>query len=476
MTVVSPERREGGNLATIPADLLHAIAQPGGGQVALVVGAGCSLEAPTSLPLAGPLANQAYQQLVLDHVLEDGQCADPYDLAALASLVWEVTNGQSELVKRFPLAAMRQARPNLGYKLLAALMAENAICHVLSLNFDLAAENAAAHLGQTIPSIDAPGDAVPVMPAIVHLHGTANSDPERLTLRMETMDEGWKDQWEQVVAGQVLSAPFILFAGLGSPAPVLTATLDMIQTALGAYKATYQADPGDLEHNTLAQQLNIPGERYIKGGWSEVVDALGTRVAAEHVNALVANGIANLQANGFSQAERDRFTSLVAKLTDISLLAMGKLRAFAKLDLDAIYRRHSPEDDARAAEPMVRLAELAETLGMDLRPTAGGTWQLLSEGRPRAQVLLASGGGVLRLTAVEPLARELCSQIAAESASGPDVVLIGALMPGPPPPEHLDLVADGDSDSLIDGPSKTQIVSANDPDFIQRIGEFLDAA
>src|SRR5690606_8016445 len=80
------------------------------------------LASPTSLPLAGPLANQAHQQLVLDHVLGEGPCADSYDLAAPASLVWAVTNGQSELVKRFPLAAMRQARPNFGHKLLAALM------------------------------------------------------------------------------------------------------------------------------------------------------------------------------------------------------------------------------------------------------------------------------------------------------------------------------------------------------------------
>ena len=77
-------------------------------------------------------------------------------------------------------------------------------------------------------------------------------------LRAETINEGWKNQWEQIVATQVLSAPRILFAGLGSAAPVLSATLTMIQEALGAEKTIYQADIGDLAGNMLAQQLNIP--------------------------------------------------------------------------------------------------------------------------------------------------------------------------------------------------------------------------
>jgi len=455
---------------------LHAIAAPGGGQVALVIGAGCSVEAPTSMPLAGALAQEAYRQLVLDQILVEGQCAEPWDLAALASIVWAATQGQTELVKRFPREAMRQARPNLGYKLLAALMAEHAIGHVLSLNFDFAVENAAIHLGHTIPTIDAPGQPVPVRPALVYLHGSATSDPERLVLRTEMINDGWKNQWEQIVATQVLSAPRILFVGLGSAAPVLSATLAMIQKALGAEKAIYQADIGDLAGNTLAQQLNIPTERYIKGGWCEVLEELSERVAADQVHKLEINGQANLLDNAFSQAERDRFATLSAKLSGVSLLALGKLRAFAQLDRNILYRVHSPQSDAQIAEPMVRLAELGEVLGLEPRPTAGGTWQLFKDGRPRGQILLASGGGVLRLAAAEPRARELCAQITAEVSQGPDVILIGGLMPSAPPPAHIDIIADGDPQSLVDGLRDTPIVSANDPTFIERIGVLLNAA
>lgn len=463
-------------MVAIPAELLHAIAAPGGGQVALVIGAGCSVEAPTSMPLAAELAREACRQLVLDKILAEGECANPQDLAALASLVWAVTQGQGELVKRFPRDAMRQARPNLGHKLLAALMAENAISHVLSLNFDFAVENAAVHLGYTIPTIDSPGQDVPVRPALVYLHGSVISDPERLVLRTEAIDEGWKNQWEQVVATQVLSAPRILFAGLGSAAPVLSATLAMIQEALGAEKTIYQADIGELEGNALAEQLNIPAERYIRGGWCEVVEKLGERIVADQVHALKVNGQAILAENAFPPEDQVRFTGIVEGLTGVSLLALGKLRAFAQLDRNVLYRAHSPQVDAQIAEPLVRLATLSEVLGLEVRPTAGGTWQLCKDGRPRAQILLASGGGVLRLAAVEPRARELCAQIAFEVSQGPDVILIGGLMASQQPPAQIDIIADGDPESLIDGLSHTPIVSANDPDFIERIGALLNAA
>ena len=49
-------------------------------------------------------------------------------------------------------------------------------------------------------------------------------------------------------------------------------------------------------------------------------------------------------------------------------------------------------------------------------------------------------------------------------------------MPSPLPPAQIDLIADSDPESLIDGLNDTPIVSAHDPDFIQRIGAFLNAA
>ncbi len=235
-------------------------------------------------------------------------------------------------------------------------------------------------------------------------------------------------------------------------------------------------DSSDLAGNTLAKQLSIPREQYIRGGWCEVLERLSERIAAEHVHALEVNGQANLVENVFDHSDQARFTNLAKKLADVSLLALGKLRAFAQLDRNVLYRVHSSQGDAQIAEPIVKLAKLCEVLGLEARPTAGGTWQLSRDGRPMAQVLLASRGGVLRLAAVEPRARELCVQIKAEVPQGPDLILIGGLMPSQQPSHHIDIIADGDPQSLIDGLMDAPIVSANDPDFIVRIGTLLNAA
>jgi hypothetical protein len=102
-------------LTHIPAALLQAITAEAGGRLALVIGAGCSIEPPTAIPLARELSNDAARKLVMDGVLEEGECANPGDLAALATLVFNKTGSQEALVSRFPLSRLRMAKANLGY-------------------------------------------------------------------------------------------------------------------------------------------------------------------------------------------------------------------------------------------------------------------------------------------------------------------------------------------------------------------------
>ena len=87
----------------IPAGLLQAVSFEGGGRLALVIGAGCSVEPPTNIPLARTLSTEAHRKLVLDGVLEQGECADPENLAVLASLIFLKTQSQHDLVSLFPL-------------------------------------------------------------------------------------------------------------------------------------------------------------------------------------------------------------------------------------------------------------------------------------------------------------------------------------------------------------------------------------
>jgi hypothetical protein len=463
-------------LATIPAELLQSLAATGGGQVALVIGAGCSVNHPTSIPLAGDLAEAVERQLVLNGRLQANQCPNPRDLAALASLIFQICNNQVELVQCFPIQRMRLARANLGYKLLVALMAEGAISHVLSLNFDLAVQNAAAELGVEIATVAAANEPVPIRAALVQLHGNANSEPDDLVLRTEVMDGEWIGQWHQVVAQQVLAAPTVLFAGLGSPAPVLTATVEMIQGALGGNKALYQADIVPFGQSGFAAQLEIPEQRYIQGSWDAVVARLAERIAAQQVDSLSRSGRALLTENHHGEADLERFTGIAAQLTGQSLLTLGKMRAFADLDRDKLYRPHSVRDDEFMSEPMLRLVQVAERFGLDTAPTPAGTWTLRRNGQPIAQIMLATGGGVRRMTAVESRAKTICASIAANASMPVDVVLIGGLIDVAPVFDHVDLIADENPDDIIGGLATPLLVSANDPDHIDRIGVLLHVA
>lgn len=113
---------------TIPVDLLTAISASGGGQVALVLGAGCSFEAPTSMPLAWKCATDAHRKLVDNGVLADGECDDPSDLSKLADLVKSKNNDKQErLVQCLPYKEFKTAAANEGHKIAAALLLEGAV-------------------------------------------------------------------------------------------------------------------------------------------------------------------------------------------------------------------------------------------------------------------------------------------------------------------------------------------------------------
>jgi hypothetical protein len=148
-------------LADIPPPLLHAVVADEGGRLALVIGAGTSFEPPTSLPLGGEASAAAHAQLLKNGVIQPGECPNPNDLAVLASLIYEKEGSQQTLVAELPMNSFRLAKPNRGYKLLIAMMAERAITYVLSLNFDLAVQNAAAELGCTVHAVRSFGDPLP---------------------------------------------------------------------------------------------------------------------------------------------------------------------------------------------------------------------------------------------------------------------------------------------------------------------------
>src|SRR5437867_3568034 len=207
----------------LPADLLGAIAHADGGRVVMVTGAGCSFEEPTALPLARECALDVHRLLILDGVLTAGQCTNPEDLSCVTDAVRLQLGTQAPVVERLPINRFRNAQPNDGHLRVAAMMREEAIRAVVTLNFDLAFSTALAQVGaEEVITLNGPQDHHRMGAVnLIYLHRNAHADPEDWILSTEAMENAWRGQWEGVIASAMLAAPVTVFAGLGTPAAVL---------------------------------------------------------------------------------------------------------------------------------------------------------------------------------------------------------------------------------------------------------------
>lgn len=292
-----------------------------------MLGAGCSHEPPTSLPLGAELAQQCHDKLVADGILPPGACQDPTDLPALAELVMEVTGHQQALVDRFPRGRFLSPEPNVGYRLAAALMVEGEVATILTLNFDRAAAIALGNIGaeDRVTVIDGPDDLAHLSAAnLVFLHRsiqTPNADD--LVLRMDQLEETWPlYRWERFAAQRLLGGTVTVFVGLGSPTPVLTQTVRNIVSLLGANALIYAVDPaGD---TAFMRELPAQATPCIQMGWSEFVQALERRLLMEHQNALQDAAGTLIRENNWAAED---VPLVCERLVGHGLLVLGELRA-----------------------------------------------------------------------------------------------------------------------------------------------------
>ena len=288
----------------LPPDLLLAISREGAGQVVLVVGAGCSFEPPTSLPLANQCALEAHRRLVADGILVNGDCADPADLSCVADTVMSKTNSQRELVLRLPREDFRHAEPNQGYLIAAAMLRERAISYLMTLNFDLAMSTALSQVGATndVTIVAGPehhNDLGAV--SLIYLHRNVDADLENWILCSSALEVEWQGQWEEIMARRVLASPVTVFAGLGAPAAVLVETVKRIGEALPDAVRAYQVDPAPRETSAFFSALDIINEdAYLQMGWVAFMEELSDRLLEcypEHHNDLGAVSLIYLHRN-----------------------------------------------------------------------------------------------------------------------------------------------------------------------------------
>src|SRR4029077_20396093 len=104
----------------LPPSLSAAVLGPPDGRLALVIGAGCSIDEPTCLKLAGDYAEDAYRILIEAEVPGAAEC-NRRDLSALAELAFNEIGNQEMVTRVLPIGEFRSATPNEGHKIAIAL-------------------------------------------------------------------------------------------------------------------------------------------------------------------------------------------------------------------------------------------------------------------------------------------------------------------------------------------------------------------
>ena len=422
----------------------------------MVLGAGCSYESPTSLPLSGDLSEMCHRQLVADGVLSDGEVSNPRDLTAVAEVVFQKTNSQRELIQRFPPNAFRNAEPNEGYLILAALLREGALTDAMTLNFDWAARAALANLGagQEVSTISGPemfdqlGDR-----NLIYLHRDIDSPPDEIILRTKQLDEAWQGNWQQVVAQKVLAVPVIAFVGLGSPASVLVETTRRIRTALGSGQASvYVVDPTDYENSAFANALEIPSGDYLQMGWRDFMRALSQRLVEEHraeIKSVCDGLIAQLAIEPEDVAE------VCDRLAELGLLELGKLRAKWMLE-EKTYMTFQRGNDLRLFSTLVLAVRMIERVsGRQAQFGRDGLVEFSLDGDTK-RVVVCSGCGWMDNALVQ---KRLSWWLEDSLPQGrpPSVALVGSVRPGPGAETPTDIVVETDPNDVIVGDRSIQI-------------------
>jgi hypothetical protein len=443
----------------LPPELLQAIAAEEGGKVALIVGAGCSFEPPTDLPLSRRLAEETHARLVADAVLGPGDCADPSDLSCVADAVFDKTNHQAALIDRFPLARLKNASPNDGYLLAVALLREHAIHDLLTLNFDLAARHALGTMnaGAEVGVVRGPADtgAVGVV-NVIYLHRDVDAPPDEWILRTVQLEEAWRDGWEELITTRVMAAPVVVFAGLGTAAAVLVETIRRVRQAL-ADQVSIHVDPSEFGTSEFTEALEVQEEHYVQSGWTDFMGELAGRVVVEQL-ARLRRATAEFEQQHDVPAEDHG--PVFEVLEGLNLLELGLTRARWLLRHDR-YRPARLIDVRLLADLVQGGSLLARELGVTFVADSEGRLQMRRDGQVLAVMVPASAGGALDWARFEAAAMGSPS-LRAQTSTDPIVIVAGGVTgdrTAIAPPE--DIIDEEDPENTAGGLVRPIIIDVN---------------
>lgn len=409
----------------LPAELLQAVSSPGGGKIALVVGAGCSVEAPTSVPVSSVCSREIHRRLVADGVLQDGDCADPGDLSLLSDAVFSKRNSQRDVVERLrEQYDLKLATPNPGYCMAAAMLCEGALSSVVTLNFDLALSTALSELGagRIVGVVERPED-LPFQKTInvYYLHRNVNAaDPELWVLRTAALKSDWQGHWEPIIATKVLAAPVVVFAGLGTPVAVLIESTKLLRNALPTATSIYQVDPANRPDSKFFQELALDPSAYIQLGWGKLMEELSEHLSIEQIARL---NDAVVQKIREDRMPYEDISDLLASLRSLGLVKLGRLRGHWLLH-DKPYCPSAPNDLGLVADLLLALAMMARVSGAVSVIVEDGVVEFHREGRVVGAYIMASGRGHRGRAAVEASVESRRAQYRGRTAP-PRGILVG---------------------------------------------------
>lgn len=457
---------------SLPPELLAAIVSEGGGKVVLVLGAGCSVESPTDLPLARDCAVDAHRRLVADGVLGAGDCANPEDLSAVADIVHAQRGSQRELVLRLPTTAFQNATPNEGYLIAAALLREQALGSLLTLNFDLAMGHAlaAVRAGEEIAVLKAPQDHHRMgVVGVVHLHGDATSDAEDWILRSEQLEGAWRDGWQDLITTRILTAPVVVFVGLGSPASVLVESVERIRQAME--HVVIHVDSAPYGSSDFTAAVGVLEERYVELPWCRFMEELGDRVATEQIASLKRSVDVFVVRERYDEAD---CSDILTELENAGLLNLGRIRAGWLLEGDS-YLPARGADSELLAVLVYGVALACGIASWQVSANDAGNLELRRDGRLVGYLVPASGKATRSWASVES-ALQATKRLRQPRGFEPVIVLTsGVLGERPPLTAPRDLVAEQSADSIV-APNAEPIVvdleelRTNPDGFLQALG------
>ena len=449
---------------SLPSSLLSAIAAQEGSRVVLVVGAGCSFEQPTGLPLAGTCSEDAHRRLVADGILKDGECAEPWNLSALADLVkTKCNNKQNELVSRLPTTEFKNASPNEGHKIAAALMLEGAVWNIVTLNFDLALSHALSEIGvgSEVCVINGPEQHGQLGRSnVIYLHRSIDADPEELILTTDALDAAWVDGWEEWVAKWAMAAPVTVFAGLGSSCGVLKHTAEKLRVALGEKVQLVLANPGEQSASQFAGEMKIDSANYVQLGWVAFMCELGKRFHKEVV-AKVKDACESLShregwVDSITKRPVEDIDQLSQLVDELDILTFGRIRAAWLLSSRAYQKIDAGQLDS-IADLLLVVAYIARQNNCEFQIETDGFAVLSKEGRPISRIRLVDGSRRnFRWLSLESELKKLDQQKRIGSPYPQHVLacgVTGTKLSDASPPESI---VDGDEgkDSIVDGGAK----------------------